>query len=40
MVEDGTVGEEYLHHADDLEDSVYKWNRIGIAKVAEKAMAA
>ena len=40
MVEDGTVGEEYLHHADDLEDSVYKWNRIGIAKVAEEAMAA
>ncbi len=28
MVEDGTVGEEYLHHADDLEDSLYKWKLV------------
>ena len=40
MVSEGKVDIEYLDYASELEDSVLKWNRIGVSKVAEEAFAA
>ena len=39
MVSEGKVDIEYLDYASELEDSVLKWNRIGVSKVAEEAFA-
>ena len=39
MVSEGKVDIEYLDYASELEDSVLKWNRIGVNKVAEEAFA-
>ena len=40
MVSEGKVDIEYLDYASELEDSVLKWNRIGVSKVARNALAA
>ena len=39
MGSEGKVDIEYLDYASELEDSVLKWNRIGVSKVAEEAFA-
>ncbi len=39
LAEEGSTS-DYAMYADELEETVTKWNRIGIAKVAEEAMAA
>ena len=39
LAEEGSTS-DYVMYADELEETVTKWNRIGIAKVAEEAMAA
>ena len=39
LAEEGATS-DYAMYADELEETVTKWNRIGIAKVAEEAMAA
>ena len=40
MVSEGKVDIEYLDYASELEDSVLKWNRIGVSEVARNALAA
>ena len=40
MVTEERVGEEYLDFASELETSVYKWNRVGMKKIAENALSA
>ena len=40
MVSEGRVNEEYLDYADELEELVTKWNRIGVSIIAKEAMAA
>ena len=40
MVSEGKVDIEYLDYASELEDSVLKWNRIGVNEVARNALAA
>jgi hypothetical protein len=40
MVVEERVGEEYLDFASELETSVYKWNRVGMKKIAENALSA
>lgn len=40
MVAEERVGEEYLDFASELETSVYKWNRVGMKKIAENALSA
>ena len=40
MVSEGRVNEEYLDYADELEELVTKWNRIGVSNIAKEAMAA
>ena len=35
MVSEKRVGVEYLDYASDLEDSVLKWNRIGVSEIVE-----
>ena len=39
LAEEGSTS-DYAMYADELEETVTKWNRVGIAKVAEEAMAA
>jgi hypothetical protein len=39
MVAEERVGEEYLDFASELETTVYKWNRVGMKKIAENALA-
>ncbi len=40
MVAEERVGEEYLDFASELETTVYKWNRVGMKKIAENALTA
>ena len=40
MVTEERGGEEYLDFASELETSVYKWNRVGMKKIAENALSA
>ena len=39
MVSEKRVGVEYLDYASELEDSVLKWNRIGVSEVVEREFA-
>ena len=39
MVSEGKVDIEYLDYASELEDSVLKWNRIGVSEIARDALA-
>ena len=40
MISEGKVDIEYLDYASELEDSVLKWNRLGVSAVARNALAA
>ena len=39
MVSEGKVDIEYLDYASELEDSVLKWNRIGVSEIVEREFA-
>ena len=39
MVSEGGVDVEYLDYASELEDSVLKWNRIGVSEIVEREFA-
>ena len=39
MISEGKVDIEYLDYASELEDSVLKWNRIGVSEIARDALA-
>ena len=39
MVSEKRVGVEYLDYASELEDSVLKWNRIGVSEIVEREFA-
>ena len=39
MVSEGRVDVEYLDYASELEDSVLKWNRIGVSEIVEREFA-
>ena len=39
MVSEKIVGVEYLDYASELEDSVLKWNRIGVSEIVEREFA-